>query len=196
VLEDAKRRGEVRINDSAIAARQFVTMRRGICIGKLSADGALRQPADGGPLRCKGLEELLRVPNWPKGVGVGEQTKVSPRPSCNGPRQRHLFPLGSLHTLLMETAGRSTHMITFPHDVIRPQVAHQAGTGQAARHALDAHNLLRDAVKRELESEIRGLLMAARVHGFHIAIQNEKPVVTELPGLCAPHSADSGFAIG
>lgn len=56
-----------------------------------------------------------------------------------------------------------------------------AAARQAARHAAHAHHLVRDAVKRELESEARGLLMAARVHGFHIAIEGGKPVVTEVP---------------
>lgn len=66
-------------------------------------------------------------------------------------------------------------------DIPRPHEAHQTGAGQAARHAAHAHNLLRDALKRELEAEIRGLLMAARMHGFYVGIVGGKPVVTEAP---------------
>lgn len=68
-------------------------------------------------------------------------------------------------------------MTTLTHDLL-PREAFHAGTRQAARHAAHAHDLLRDAVKRELEAEIRGLLMAARVHGFNVAIADGKPVVT------------------
>lgn len=70
-------------------------------------------------------------------------------------------------------------MTTLAEDMIRPHEAQPSAARQAARHAAHAHFLLRDAVKRELESEIRGLLMAARVHGFHIAIEDGKPLVTE-----------------
>lgn len=56
-----------------------------------------------------------------------------------------------------------------------------AAARQAARHAAHAHHLMRDALRRELEAELRGLLMAARVHGFRLAIEAGKPVVTELP---------------
>lgn len=72
-------------------------------------------------------------------------------------------------------------MIPLAQDPSRPHEASASAARQAARHAAHAHHLLRDAVKRELESEIRGLLMAARVHGFHVAIEAGKPVVTEAP---------------
>lgn len=69
-------------------------------------------------------------------------------------------------------------MTTLSPDLIRPGDAQEATTRQAARHAAHAHDLVRDAVKRELEAEIRGLLMAARVHGFNVAISDGKPLVT------------------
>lgn len=69
-------------------------------------------------------------------------------------------------------------MNTLTHDLVRPREIDDVGTRQAARHAAHAHDLLRDAVRRELEAEIRGLLMAARVHGFCVAIVDGKPVIT------------------
>ena len=72
-------------------------------------------------------------------------------------------------------------MTTFVHNLTRASEAHEPGIRHAAWHAAQAHNLMRNALKRELEAEIRGLLMAARVHGFNIAIERGKPVVTESP---------------
>ena len=72
-------------------------------------------------------------------------------------------------------------MTTLVDDLYRASEAQEPGIRSAARHAAQAHNLMRDALKRELEAEIRGLLMAARVHGFNIAIERGKPVVTESP---------------
>jgi hypothetical protein len=69
-------------------------------------------------------------------------------------------------------------MPTPTHELVRPHEAHPAAVRQAARHALHADELLRDAVRRELEAEMRGLIMAARVHGFNVAIAEGKPVVT------------------
>lgn len=70
-------------------------------------------------------------------------------------------------------------MTTLVHDLFRPREAHQANARQAARHAAHVHHQLREAARRELELEVRGLLMAARVHGFHIAIEGGRPVVSE-----------------
>ena len=73
-------------------------------------------------------------------------------------------------------------MNTLVHDLCRPHEAHLASARQAARHAAHVHHELRDADKRELELQVRGLLMAARVHGFQVAIEDGKPMVTEVPG--------------
>jgi hypothetical protein len=88
----------------------------------------------------------------------------------------------SLRQIRAEAAARSFLMNTLVDGgVSRPAENRDVGSRQAARHAAHAHSLMRDALKRELEAEIRGLLMAARVHGFRIAIEAGKPVVTEQP---------------
>jgi hypothetical protein len=72
-------------------------------------------------------------------------------------------------------------MTTLAHDDCTTHEACQCETRQTERYANHAHTLLRNSLKRELESEVRGLLMAARVHGFHIEINEGKPMVTEVP---------------
>jgi hypothetical protein len=54
-----------------------------------------------------------------------------------------------------------------------------SATGNEGQRESDALNLVRDAIKRELESELRGLLMAARFHRLELAISGGKPVVTD-----------------
>lgn len=39
-------------------------------------------------------------------------------------------------------------------------------------HALHSMEVLRDALKRELECELRGLILAAHMHGFELSIQS------------------------
>lgn len=48
--------------------------------------------------------------------------------------------------------------------------------------AAHSAQLLRGAIKREIESEARGLLMAAQMHGFHLTLNDGVPVVTDLKG--------------
>ncbi|WP_145979576.1 hypothetical protein [Ramlibacter tataouinensis] len=43
----------------------------------------------------------------------------------------------------------------------------------ASAQGTRAAHLMRMAVQRELESELRGLIMAARLHGFRLAIEGE-----------------------
>jgi len=53
-------------------------------------------------------------------------------------------------------------------------------------HAAHATDLVRAAIQRELESELRGLVMAARLHGFRLAICGDGMIPsasnTECPG--------------
>lgn len=47
-------------------------------------------------------------------------------------------------------------------------------------HAAHSAQVMRSAIKRELESEMRGLLMAAQMHGFHLTLADGVPVATDL----------------
>lgn len=42
-----------------------------------------------------------------------------------------------------------------------------------SRHFAPTSDLLRAAIRREFESEMRGLIMAARMHGFQLEISGE-----------------------
>lgn len=44
------------------------------------------------------------------------------------------------------------------------------------KHNVHAANVVRAATQRELESEMRGLLMAARMHGFKLELMSDGTV--------------------
>lgn len=48
------------------------------------------------------------------------------------------------------------------------------------KYAAKTTTLLRDALKRELEAELRGLIMAARMHGFALAVEADMSYVRVL----------------
>ncbi len=66
------------------------------------------------------------------------------------------------------------------HELFTPHEACRASARHAARHAAHARYLLREAIRRELELEASGLLMAARGHGFTLAIEDGKLVVIDV----------------
>lgn len=47
-------------------------------------------------------------------------------------------------------------------------------TSIATPHARHSLQLMREAVRREMESELRGLIMAARMHRFRLAIEGKE----------------------
>lgn len=58
---------------------------------------------------------------------------------------------------------------TLPMNTARPVSASEA----PFFHAAHAAQLMRSALQRELESELRGLIMAARLHGFRLVVEGE-----------------------
>jgi hypothetical protein len=44
----------------------------------------------------------------------------------------------------------------------------------SSRHFAHAADLMRAAMQREFESEMRGLIMAARMHGFRLEINGDR----------------------
>jgi hypothetical protein len=47
-------------------------------------------------------------------------------------------------------------------------------------HAAHSAQLIRNAIQRELEAELRGLLMAARMQGFRLVIEESSPRAVDL----------------
>ena len=66
------------------------------------------------------------------------------------------------------------------HELFTPYEACRAGARQAARDPAPARYPLRGGHKGRLELEVSGLLMAARGHGFVVAIEDGKPVVIDV----------------
>jgi hypothetical protein len=62
------------------------------------------------------------------------------------------------------------------------QITTQAAD-KALHYAAHTAQVIRDAIQRELEAELRGLLMAARMQGFRLLLDEAGPRVVDLNGL-------------
>jgi hypothetical protein len=57
------------------------------------------------------------------------------------------------------------------------------GNDQLLQRAAHTAQLVRGAIQRELEAELRGLLMAARMQGFRLVLEDAGPRAVDLKGL-------------
>jgi RNA-splicing ligase RtcB len=67
----------------------------------------------------------------------------------------------------METDMEANHLMNHGKDKVLQRAAHTA-------------QLVRGAIQRELEAELRGLLMAARMQGFRLVLEDAKPRAVDL----------------
>lgn len=52
--------------------------------------------------------------------------------------------------------------------------------GKALHYAAHKSQFVRSTIQRELEAELRGLLMAARMHGFRLMLEEARPRAVDL----------------
>jgi hypothetical protein len=57
------------------------------------------------------------------------------------------------------------------------------GADEAMHYAAHSAQVIRGAIQRELEAELRGLLMAARMQGFRLVLEEAGPRAVDLKNL-------------